>query len=186
MRRVSIPLWVLVLSASIGSALVGATIAQSYNGPSPSNARKTAVENRADVFNRAVSLIPDPGKEMSNFPIRRAIKEMTLREDKVNHPWYIYTRGVNGNVIGYYVAKYPPVNACDFLSSTEDVYNSDHGNLKMQSPSYDGVYYGQSACDVWVIFDAATNAEIKIRGEYFDLADQPLRIVASPITVKHQ
>jgi hypothetical protein len=186
MRRVSLPIWLVVLIAAVVAAGIGAAIAQSYNGPSPSDARKAAVEARADAFNRAVQEYPDPGQLMHNFPIRHALRDMSLREDKINHPWYVYILGDNGNTIGYYVAKYPPINACDFLSSTEDVYGSDNGNLKMQSPSYDGVYYGQALCDVWVIFDAATNAEIKIGGLKFYTADAPLALQVQAIKVKGQ
>lgn len=184
MRRVSVPVWVIVLVVAILSAGCGATVVfAGYSGPSPSEARKTAVEERADTFNRAKSLIPDPGHQMTNFPIRRAVKEMTLREDMINHPWYVYITGDNGNPIGYYVAKWPPINSCDFLSSTQDVYNSDHGNLLMQSPSYDGVYYGQSSCDTLVIFDATTSAEIKVDKFHTYVSDVPLKLDVAQIKV---
>lgn len=172
MRRVA-------LIAIILLSVVGTGAALSYSGPSPSDARKHAVESRADAFNRAVSLYPDP--KTQNFPLRKALVEFTQREDLLNHPWYVYILGMNGNTIGYYVAKAAPENSCNFLSSTEDVYNN---NVKMQSPSYDGVYYGGSLCDEWFFFDAATNALIKIRGVNFYTADQPLKIEAAPITVK--
>lgn len=92
--------------------------------------------------------------------------------------------GDNGNTLGYYVAKAAPENACNFISSTEDIYNNDHGVVKMQSPSYDGVYYGQSQCDQWFFFDTATNALIQIRGVKFYVSDQPLKLNAQPIQVK--
>ena len=49
---------------------------------------------------------------------------------------------------------------------------------------YDGVYYGSSTCDAWFFFDAATNAEIQIRGVNFYTSDQPLRLNAQAIKVK--
>lgn len=148
---------------------------------SPSDNRKQAVENRNAAFNRAKSLFPDP--QNRNFPMRKQLVEFDQREDMVHHPWYVYILGQNGNVVGYYVAKFAPENSCNFLSSTEDVYGSDNGNLKMQSPSYDGVYYGGATCDEWFFFDAATNALVKIRGINFYTADQPLKIAAAPIRV---
>lgn len=183
MRRVSIPVWLIVMIVAALFTLFGAAAAISYSGPSPSDARKTAVEDRADTFNRAKSMIPDPGKQMRNFPIRRALVEMTLREDKINHPWYVYITGDNGNTIGYYVAKWPPINSCDFLSSTEDIYNSDNGVVKMQSPSYDGVYYGQASCDTLVLFDSITNAEIKVDKFHTYVSDVPLKLDAARIKV---
>lgn len=115
---------------------------------------------------------------------------MTARDDLLNHPWYIYILGLNGNVIGYYVSKTDPVNACDFLSSTEDLHHDgDKGGFAITTaPSFDGIYYGgagsASACDAWVFLDAATNALVKIRGLPFYVADQPLRLDAKPIRVQ--
>jgi hypothetical protein len=180
-RSLKIPVWTIVLAAAILAAGCGAAAIRAYSGPSPSDARKHAVENRADNFNRAASLVPDPHN--TNFPLRRALREFSDREDLLHHPWYVYLLGDNGNTIGYYVAKYPPENSCNFLSSTQDVYHDDHGNLPMQSPSYDGVYYGGSVCDEWFIFDAATNALVKFRGFHYYVADQPLRVDAKPIKV---
>lgn len=177
MRRIGIPVWALVGVA----VLIAAGSAIAYSGPSPSDARKNAVNNRADAFNRAVSLFPDP--KTQNFPMRKALVEFTQREDLLNHPWYVYILGMNGNVIGYYVAKAAPENSCNFLSSTQDIYSNDHGLIPMQSPSYDGVYYGSSTCDEWFFFDAATNALIKIRGVNFYTADQPLKLDAQAIKV---
>lgn len=185
MRRVAVPIWLIVLVVAILSAGCGATaVLAGYNGPSPSEARKTAVEERADAFNRAKALWPDPGHLVKNFPQRKALVEFTTREDLINHPWFVYILGDNGNTIGYYVAKAAPENSCNFLSSTEDIYNSDKGTVKMQSPSYDGVYYGASQCDEWFFFDATTNALIKIRGVKFYVADQPLKIDAAAIKVQ--
>lgn len=180
MRSVKIP--VLPLIAVVAVIIIGsAYAASSYSGPSPSDARKTAVENRADNFNRAAALIPDPHN--TNFPKRRALSQMNNHEDKTG-PWYVYVDGDNGNTIGYYVAKYPPISSCDFLSSTEDVWTNDKTALKMQSPSYDGIYYG--ACDpsIWVIFDYSSGAEIKVIGFKGFVADKPLALNVQPIKIK--
>jgi hypothetical protein len=182
MRRVSVPVWAIVLAALVLGAGCGATtVLAGYTGPSPSDARKHAVESRADSFNRASALYPDP--KLSNYPQRKALREFTQREDLLNHPWFVYILGDNGNTIGYYVAKAAPENSCNFLSSTEDVWTSDKSALKMQSPSYDGVYYGASTCDEWFFFDSTTNALIKIRGVKFYVSDQPLKLQAEAIKV---
>lgn len=163
----------------VSAQFAGASL---WGGNNPGNNRKAAVESRNSAFNHAVSLYPDPVN--SNFPMRKQLVEFDQREDKVNHPWYVYILGQNGNTIGYYVAKFAPENSCNFLSSTEDVYKDGNGNLKMQSPSYDGVYYGSSSCDEWFIFDYSTNALIKFRGMPFYTADAPLKIEASAIKVR--
>lgn len=150
-----------------------------------SGQRKYAVEERAATFQRAANSIPDP--RTTNFPLRRTLKEMTQREDLLHHPWYVYMLGDQGNVIGYYVAKTTPINACDFLSSTQDVYGNDQGVLSMTSPSLDGIYYGGAGgaggCDTWVWLDAATNAEVKVNGVHWYVADQPLKIAAKVIRI---
>lgn len=150
--------------------------------------RDSALNQRAAAFARAEAAIPAP--KTVNFPLRRTLVEMTKRDDQLNHPWYVYILGMNGNVIGYYVSKTDPVNACDFLSSTEDVHHdSDNGGYAVTSaPSLDGVYYGgagsSAGCDAWVFLDYSTNALIKIRGLAFYVADQPLRVDAQAIKVK--
>lgn len=182
MRRLKLERNLLLCLLVFIIAGIGTAAAIGYSGPSPSDARKHAVENRADNFNRATQKYPDPHN--SNFPLRKALIEMNNREDKIHHLWYVYILGDNGNAIGYYVAKSVPENSCNFLSSTEDVWTTDHAALKMQSPSYDGVYYGGAACDEWFFFDAATNAIIKIRGMHYYVADQPLKVDAQAIKVK--
>lgn len=146
--------------------------------------RRNSVRTRADAFARAERAVPVPKTE--NFPLRKTLAVMTERDDQLNHPWYVYILGMNGNVIGYYVAKTDPINACDFLSSTEDA----HDGYVLTAPSLDGIFYGgsgsTSGCDAWVFLDAATDALIKIRGMNFYAADQPLRLEADPIRVKGQ
>lgn len=148
--------------------------------------REQALKQRTQAFARAEAQIPTPTPQ--NFPLRRALAEFTDRQDLVNHPWYIYLLGQNGNTIGYYVAKTVPINACDFLSSTQQVHNSDQGSTVLTAPSLDGIYYGgsgaASGCDSWFFFDYSSNALIQIRGVNWYSADKPLAIDAQPIKVK--
>lgn len=149
--------------------------------------RKEAVSQRAEIFDRAVAVVPPP--KPVNFPLRRALAEFTKREDLLDHPWYVYILGDNGNTVGYYVSKHAPVNSCTFLSSTEQVWSGENGKSQvLTAPSLDGIYYGgsgaSSGCDEWFFFDYASDAMIKIRGMHFYVADQPLRLEAAPITVK--
>jgi len=147
------------------------------------NARERSVKQRNEVFSQAENLYPNPAPQ--NFPSRAALVEFTLRQDMINHPWYVYILGDNGNTLGYYVAKTRPINSCNFLSSTEAVdYNN---NLVLTAPSLDGIYYGGSGasagCDTWFFFDQSSNALIEIRGVKFFTADQPLKLNAEPILV---
>lgn len=150
--------------------------------------RSDAVDKRGKVFHRAEKKYPIPDQALNNFPLRQALVKMTEREDLVNHPWYVYILGENGNVIGYYVAQHSPVNSCNFLSSTEDTDN-DSG-VVLTAPSLDGVYYGgggaSAGCDSWFFFDAATDAMIRVRGMAFYTADSPLNLDAKAIKVERR
>lgn len=135
-----------------------------------------AVSGRWRNYDRATSKYPDP--QLTNFPLRKLLVEMTEREDKVNHPWYIYLYGQNGNMLGHYVGETAPFNACNFLSSTEDIYQDDSGgNMPVQAPSLDGVFYGNSNCDVWVFIDVASNSMVKFRG-LFHASEAPMILEA--------
>lgn len=152
-----------------------------------SKQQQKAVTQRAQAFSRAEAAWPVP--KTNNFPLRETLVTMTERDDLLNHPWYVYILGMNGNVIGYYVSKTDPVNACDFLSSTENVgtYGDNAGVAVTTAPSLDGIYYGgagsSAGCDAWVFLDESTNALVKIRGLPFYVADQPLNLDAQPIKV---
>lgn len=166
--------------------LMGADDDCSGANTTPEAQRESSVETRSQVFAKAESRFPVP--VLTNFPTRQALVEFTKRQDLLNHPWYVYILGDNGNVLGYYVAQTRPANSCNFLSSTEDVRDDNDGNLILTAPSLDGVYYGgaggAASCDAWFFFDEATNALIEIRGVKFFTADQPLALEAEPIKVQ--
>lgn len=180
MRRVAI---------SIIACLVAfiAFTAESCDAPTniASKQRRESVKQRANTFARAQAKYPLPHTE--NFPLRKMLVEMTKREDLDNHPWYVYVLADTGNVIGYYVAKTVPINACDFLGSTEDVhtYGEYGGSQVLKAPSLDGIYYGASSCDVFIFQDYSTNAIIKLGSVKYFVADKPLNIDAEAINVKH-
>lgn len=172
----------LILAALAAVGIFMLTTAESCDESKQDAQRRHSVNTRASAFARAERAVPVPKTE--NFPLRKTLAVMTERDDLLNHPWYVYILGMNGNVIGYYVAKTDPINACDFLSSTEDASDG----YVLTAPSLDGIFYGgggaASGCDAWVFQDAATDALIKIRGMNFYAADQPLRLEADPIRVK--
>lgn len=147
--------------------------------------RQDGVETRYDGQAAATLLHPLP--EKVNYPAFGALVEFDARTDAINHPWYVYILGDNGNVIGYYVATTRPVNSCSFLSSTQDVRSSERGNLILQAPSLDGTYSSgagaAAACDAWFFFDTSTDAMIEIRGVNYYVSDQPLLLDAEPINV---
>lgn len=140
---------------------------------------------RFDALDKASRLYPVP--KLENYPLRQALVEFTERQDEIK-PWYVYLLGMDGNAIGYYVAKTVPINSCNFLSSTEKLWQGTEGRSQIfTAPSLDGIYYGgggtQAGCDSWFFFDEATNALIQIRGVNFFAVDQQLVLDAKPIKV---
>lgn len=178
----------IALGALAVVAVFMLTTAESCDGSSTADQqRERSVDSRAQNFSKAEKVAPLP--KSVNFPIRKALVAFTERQDMIDHPWYVYILADTGNMIGYYVAKTVPINACDFLSSTEDVRSpEDEGNVVLTAPSLDGVFYGgggaSAGCDAWFFFDSATNALVQIRGVNFYTADQPLRVEAKPIRVR--
>lgn len=139
------------------------------------NQYERAERDRIETFERAEKVIPVPKNE--NFPLRSALAEFTRRQDLINHPWYVYVLGDNGNPIGYFTAKTYPQNACNFLSRTD-------GSL----PSLDGIYYGgggaSGACTAVFFFDNATNAMVVIDRLATFAVDIPLNLNVQPIKVE--
>jgi hypothetical protein len=129
--------------------------------------RQESLETRAESFDRAESLYPIP--PISNYPMREALVKFTERQDLVGHPWYVYILGVNGNVVGYYVASTYPQSTCNFLSSTEE----RRDGLIFTAPSLDGFF-----------FDYATDALVVIGSSPFYASDKPLLLEADPILIE--
>lgn len=145
--------------------------------------RQKAVVARENNFSRAEVMWPAP-TDLSNFPMRQALVDFTERQDLINHPWYIYLLGQNGDYIGYYVGKTYPQSVCNFLSSTErfvDLPDAQWGTAT--SPSYDGVFYGNCNPNEMFFFDATTNAMITFVSNMWFAADAPFDITVKPLNV---
>lgn len=148
--------------------------------------RKEAVGARWQNFERSETLHPAPLQQ--NFPLRALLVEYTKRQDLVNHPWYTYVLGENGNAVYYFVSTTLPVNVCAFLSATEDIKINSYGNMVLTAPSLDGIYYGgagaSASCNGWIVKDAATNAMGIIYGDKLLVFDQPLILDTEPVRIK--
>lgn len=174
----------LVILALLATLTIGFGIA--CDEENQNEQRETAIENRSQTFARAEAAVPV--QPNTNFPQRQSLADFSARTDLLDHPWYIYILGDNGNVIGYYVAKARAVNSCAFLSSTEDVHDTGQGSgIVLTAPSLDGIYYGgagaSAGCDSWFIFDASTDAMIEFRGVKWFQSDVPLIVDAEQIKV---
>lgn len=180
---------VLVAIFVVGALLVAACDTAKPNS-SAEDQRKASIEQRAQTFDQAEKSAPLPKPQ--NFPMRRALIDYTNRQDLVNHPWYIYVLGDNGNTFGYFVGKTYPQSTCNFLSSTEIVRENrgDNGStaVVLTAPSLDGIYYGGGGskgggCD-YFFFDAGTNAMQVIHHDIkWFVSDAPLALNVQPIKV---
>lgn len=181
---------VLVLAALVALTTACTTEQQSATTPQSNAAQAAqAVQTRAQVMQRANAVAPVP--DFQNFPMRQALVDFAQRTDMVNHPWYVYILGDNGNVIYYFVATTKPINSCNFLSSSEDFVTKEMNNgvdpnqtlgAVLQAPSLDGMYYGSSQCDAWFFFDAG-GTMIEIRDTKYFVSDSPLSVEAEAIGV---
>lgn len=184
----------LIVAVLAATMLVLATACDGDgNNNKQAKQRSAAVSSRADAFSRAEAKFPTPRTE--NFPLRSLLVEMTKREDLVNHPWYTYVIADTGQTLGYYVTKTPPINKCNFLSSTQDALKvnlSGGGDadavLPLTAPSLDGIYYGgggaSGACNQWVMQDYSTGALITLGDVKYFVADRPLSLEAEAIRVE--
>lgn len=137
-----------------------------------------ATESREQIFSNAEAAVPAPVPV--NFPLRQALADFTVRQDMLNHPFYVYIMGENGTYVGYFVGQTYPVNACNYLSSSQRVRGSSNGNLILTAPSLDGTFGGgggaSSACDVYFFFDVETDALVTFTAPMFFASDVPLEI----------
>jgi hypothetical protein len=145
-----------------------------------------SVSSRTEMFSRAEKLYPMPTN--SNFPVRKLLVKYTERQDMINHPWYTYILGDNGNIVFYFVSTTLPVNSCAFLSSTEAIVDRSEGDLVLTAPSTDGIYYGgsgaSSACNGWIFEDATTGAIGLVFGTKIMTFDAPLILEAEPVLIQ--
>jgi hypothetical protein len=168
MRRLNRRWYGLAVTAVLGVVLLAAC--------GPSQPQQKNIEQRQTTFEHAEDLFPQPVPE--NFPLREALVKFTERQDMLNHPWYIYILGMGGEYVGYYVGQTYPQNACNFLSSTEQIVWESTADPVVQAPSLDGVFYGgggaASACDVYFFFDTTTDAMHTFKAPMWFATDQPL------------
>ena len=174
--------WIIVFALG----LFALALTTAACGSEVKTSREQSVDFRYQNFGRAEAKHPLPAQQ--NFPLRELLVEYTKRQDLINHPWYIYILGENLNVGMYFVSTTMPLNACAFLSSTEEVKYSTGGNLVLTAPSLDGIYYGGSGasavCTGWIVKDAATNAMGIIYGDKLLVFDQPLIFEAEPVRIQ--
>jgi len=178
------------MRTSIIAAFIGGMVALLLiivacgNGNSTEDNRDHSINIRNDTYNRATALYPIP--QTQNFPLRAALSAMTVTEDLVNHPWYIYVLSLTGEPISYYVAQTVPINECDFLSSTEELAGNNNSTL-LTAPSLDGIYYGGSKasgnCDAHIFFDYATGAMVWTE-QKLQVSDVPFMIDVPKLTVQ--
>ena len=148
-------------------------------------AREESVAFRDDTFERAEAAVP-PHRSV-NFPAREALNEFSKRQDRPNHPYYVYFIASTGNVVQFFTSQTVPVNVCAFLSSTQDVRDYGEQDLILIAPSLDGIFYGgagaSASCDGLIIFDQVTDGMVIIYpGDMaVTVSDVPMELDLEPV-----
>lgn len=172
----------IVLLSLLGLMLFAATGCEDSQGDV---ARKQSIETRDDAYDRAVAAVPVP--RSVNFPAREALAEYSKRQDRANHPYYVYFIASTGNVVQFFTSKTVPVSVCAFLGSTEDVVTKHEGTIVLTAPSLDGIFYGgagaSAACDGLIIFDQVTDGMLIVYpgNMAVTISDVPMELDLEPV-----
>lgn len=102
-----------------------------------------------------------PASTMNYSPTRETINFWIKTWDKPGKLAYVYLIAANGEPIGYYVFRGPPVSMCAALTPTYDLHDSSNGNLMLPAPGVDGVYYSGGQCSAYYGRDATSNSYVE-------------------------
>lgn len=135
------------LAALLATGVFIATGAASCDsGPSASTKEASS---RDTSYSALVARQPAHG--MSYSPTRDTINGWIDTWNKPGQLSYVYLQGQDGKLLGYFVLKGRPVTMCAALTPTQKVYDGSGsdggGNLVLNAPSVDGVYYSGGQCN---------------------------------------
>jgi hypothetical protein len=164
--------WQAVASVLVTAVLaVAALVACTSDSSSDKEAK-----SRNGTYDQLVA--KQPAHSMTYSPTRDTINFWIDTWGKQpNKLAYVYLQNSEGKLIGYYVLKGLPVSYCAALTPTQQVAHDDHGNVVVNAPSVDGVFYSGGQCAAYYGRDATTNAYLEYTvglGINVLLYDQPL------------
>lgn len=169
---------ILVLAAALIGVVIFASACTSSGGGGNGQASET--KRQQSNYDRLVA--HDPAHTMQVSPTRNTINRWidTWGKDP-NKLAYVYFENSSGQYTGYYVLKGLPVSYCTSLTPTQHV-NYDNGDggggdVVLNNPSIDGVFYSGSECNTYYGFTADTGAYIEYTaglGINVLIYDQPL------------
>jgi hypothetical protein len=125
---------------------------------SESKATKGETKIQQDSYSRLTAHQPAHG--MTYSPTRTTINAWVDTWGKPGALAYVYLQNANGDIIGYYILKGPPVTSCAALTPVEHVNHNSDGNVVLKNPSVDGVYYSGGQCNEYYGIDASTGSLI--------------------------
>lgn len=153
-----------------------------YGMGSKPSAQKQGEEEQENIIKRAQKAVPVP--QTTNFITREAVAKWLKRMDVPRKTFYIYVFTPMGTPIGYYIAQHYPVPFSALMTPPQKIYNSSYGNVPLNAPALDGVWYsGGSSGDLYYWFDAETDALISVKGGMLFFTDQPLSLNIERIRV---
>lgn len=171
--------------ALVAVATIGLTACKDTDRKSE-ELRDKGLEEQTAVLASARSAVPTP--VMSNYLVRKAVREYMLRMDQPQKTFYTYIFADNGQAIGYYVGQSKPISGCTLMTPPDQIFQDnnvlDQDGQVIAAPNLNGVYNPGGQCDTYFFFDAATDALIEIRGFKYFSSDQPLSVEAEPLKVQ--
>jgi hypothetical protein len=128
----------------------------------PSSAEREA-ESRSGSYDAQVEA--QPGATMGYSPTRATINRWIETWNEPDKLAYVYLQAANGQLLGYFVFRGPPVSMCAALSPTYDLIEADlgdyHGDMLVPAPGVDGAYYSGGQCNTEYGIDATTDTVIQ-------------------------
>jgi hypothetical protein len=117
----------------------------------------SAASKDAAIRNTGVTKLQaeDPAHTMSVSQTRKTINAWIDRWGKdANKLSYNYFENDAGKITSFVIFKGLPVSYCTALTPTQTVHNSENGNVVLNAPSVDGVYYSGGECNTYYGFTA--------------------------------
>lgn len=143
---------------ALGLAVVGGFAAGCNTGGN--DGAKSESQTQTSNYNRLVAT--DPAHTMQYSPTRNTINFwIDTWGRSPNAKSYVYIQDGNGKLTNHYVFVGLPVSYCAALTPTQHESYNDNGNVVLNNPSIDGVYYSGGQCNEYYGKDATTGAYVE-------------------------
>lgn len=159
--------------ALIFVVIFGVLIAGCDDGGPSARQKEQATQDRSNE-----SLVNEqPAQPMAYSPTRDAAIQWAKTWEEEGKIAYIYFSNMMGEQTGYFILKGLPVSYDASLTPTQRVEDRYEGDVVLNNPAMDGMYYGIGADTRYYGFDAVSGAYLEWSangGQEFFISDQPI------------